>query len=165
MRIEELTQERNYGYKNFLHQGLTKQINSFRITAEDDRDLIFPTSGTEDNFTLGALSDQDQIMGVVSFAREGADREKLRHKGLLFRMYVAQEFSGQGMGGRLIQAVIDRAQQLPNMEQINLTVIASNAPARNLYQKFGFEVFSLERNAMKYKGKYLDEEMMALFLK
>ena len=164
MRIVDLTTEVNYDYKTFLHRGLREQPEVFRITEKDDRNLVFPTSGQQDSFTLGALSDQDELLGVVSFAREGATREKLRHKGLLFRMYVTPESSGQGIGSMLVQAVIDRARRLPDIEQVNLTVIASNAPARHLYSKFGFEVFSLEKHAVKYDGTYLDEETRVLFL-
>jgi len=64
----------------------------------------------------------------------------------------------------LVSEVIQRAKVLSGMEQINLTVIAANEPAKNLYTQIGFTVFSVEKNAIKYKGQYFDEEQMVLFL-
>ena len=101
---------------------------------------------------------------MVSFAREGENREKLRHKGLLFRMYVSANSAGKGIGRALIQAVIDRARRLPNLEQINLTVVASNERAVRLYASFGFVPFSHEERAIKYNGQYFNELTMALRL-
>ncbi len=70
-----------------------------------------------------------------------------------------------GIAKRLIQAVIEKALKLENMEQINLTVVASNNIAKAFYEKLGFVSYGLERNAIKWKGKYFDEELMSLKLK
>ena len=88
---------------------------------------------------------------------------KLRHKGLLFRMYVSPHFRGKSIAGLIIQEVIDRAKALGDIEQINLTVVSSN-PAKHLYERFGFTSFSLEKRAIKWQGMYLDEEAMVLFI-
>lgn len=50
------------------------------------------------------------------------------------------------------------------MEQINLTVIATNTVAKRQYEKLGFHSFALEKNAIKDNGVYYDEEQMVLFL-
>lgn len=163
MRIIELTVDNHFGYKAFLEEGLKTLPNRFRITAIDDSNLVFPTDGTLDSFTLGAIKDQ-RLLGVASFAREGLDREKLRHKGLIFRMYVRPEASGQGIGSQLLTELISRVRNIGDIEQINLTVVADNEPAKHLYAKYGFEVFSTERNALKYENQYFDEETRVLFL-
>lgn len=83
-------------YKQFLRVGLLDDEESFRITPEDDLHAPFPTKDQEDSFTLGAYMDAS-LAGVVSFTRDGIDREKLRHKGVLFRMYVSRDFRGRGI--------------------------------------------------------------------
>jgi GNAT superfamily N-acetyltransferase len=167
MKIVEIKTETDLDYKNFFLAGLREYEESFRISPQDELEAAFPTRGTADSFTLGAVSDDDGallLLGVVSFERDGATREKLRHKGLLFRMYVARRASGQGIGKILIREVIDRARRIDGIEQINLTVVAANERAKGIYAMFGFETFSIEKRAIKYKGKYFDEETMVLFL-
>ncbi len=163
--IHELTAAQADDYKAFLLTGLTEHADLFRLTVADERDAPFPTSGTADSFTLLATdTETGNWLGVVSFERDGKNRQKLRHKGILFRMYVDQAAAGQGIGRALIVAVIERAKQLPDMEQINLTLVGHNDRARRLYESIGFVRFGLERNAFKLNGHYTDEASMTLCL-
>ncbi|MFD2574217.1 GNAT family N-acetyltransferase [Spirosoma soli] len=164
MNLVELTAEQSFNYHQFMLNGLQKHRNCFRISAADQVNEPFPTRATPDSFTLGILTNTNELAGVVSFQREGQTREKIRHKGLLFRMYVASEYGGQGLGRLLLEETIRRARLLPAMEQINLTVITTNTVAKRQYEKVGFRSFALERNAIKDGDTYYDEEQMALFL-
>ena len=161
IKIAEITSDKIIAYKEFFTVGLLNDEENFRITPTDDLTAPFPTKDQEDSFTLGAYIDS-QLAGIVSFARDGIDREKLRHKGVLFRMYVAEEFRGMGIGKILVKECIHRVKKINDIEQINLTVIANNANAKTLYEKFGFTTFSSEQNAIKWKGKYFTEDQMAL---
>lgn len=164
VEIREMTSDQNCLYKQFLSSGFIEDEESFRITKNDDLNAPFPTKDTQDNFTLGAYV-ENTLAGVVSFTRDGIDREKLRHKGILFRMYVAKEFRGQGISKRLIEKLLIRVRELRDIEQINLTVISNNITAKALYTKFGFENYGLEKNAIKWHGKYFNEDQMVLILK
>lgn len=160
--LQDLTADDLPAYRALLLPGLTADVNSFRIAPDDETNAPFPTQNRPDSFTLGTFVD-GQLAGVVSFQRDGANRVKLRHKGLLFRMYVAPDFRGKGLAALLIQAVIDRGRALGDVEQINLTVVSSN-PAKRLYERFGFRTFSVEERAIKWQGTYLTEETMVRFL-
>ncbi len=163
--IRDLTDTEADVYKSFFMTGLTDHPDFFRISTDDERDAPFPTAGTADSFTLLATdADTDQWLGIVSFERDGRTRQKLRHKGTLFRMYVAQAAAGQGIGRALIQTLLERVRLLPNMEQINLTLAAHNHRARKLYESVGFVSYGIEPNAMKWQGRYVDEESMKLRL-
>ena len=164
MHLIELTTEHADSYKAFFTRAITLQPEFFRISPADEADAPFPTLGTPDSFTLAMTTPNGHLMGVVSFGREGANRTKLRHKGLLFRMYVAAEYAGRGIGRKLVNEVIQRARHLPGMEQIVLTVAHTNEIAKRLYESVGFQSFSLEIRAMKHEGNYFDEEQMVLFL-
>ncbi len=161
--IQEIKSDQLEMYKNFLRIGLINDEESFRISANDDLKTPFPTDGTEDSFTIGGYS-ENKLAGIVSFSRDGNDREKLRHKGILFRMYVSSEYCGRGIAKILIENVIKRTKILDNMEQINLTVVTNNLNAKNIYTKFGFKTFSSEKNAFKWQGKYFNKDAMVLFL-
>jgi cyclohexyl-isocyanide hydratase len=161
--ITEIKSDQIEQYKNFFTYGLINDEENFRITTDDDRNAPFPTRDKADSFTLGAYTGS-VLTGIVSFARDGADREKLRHKGILFRMYVSGDFRGQGIAKQLIEVLVNRVKTIPDIEQINLTVISNNASAKRLYEKFGFVTFGTEKNAIKWKNKYFDEDQMALKL-
>ncbi len=160
----ELNQKHLNQYRSFMIRGLNEHPDFFRISVEDEKNAFFPTLTKPDSFTLSAMN-QETIMGVVSFAREGENRMKIRHKGSLFRMYVAQEFSGRGIGKMLIQEVIQRAKLLPVMEQINLSLVSDNLRAKQLYSYFGFETYGIEKMAHKSGDQYFDEEFMSLNLR
>lgn len=164
MSLIELTNEHPHDYNAFFTSGLHAHRNCFRISPDDEAREPFPTTGTPNSFTLGLLTDAGTLAGVVSFQREGQTREKLRHKGLLFRMYVSAEHGGKGFGRQLLDAVVRRVREQTDVEQINLTVIATNESAKRLYEKAGFCSFARERNALKDGDVYHDEEQMVLFL-
>jgi RimJ/RimL family protein N-acetyltransferase len=58
--------------------------------------------------------------------------------------------------------LIRRARLCEGLEQINLTVMSDNEPAKKLYTSLGFTIYGVERNALKYKGRYFDEDFMVL---
>ncbi len=163
LEIIELDSSHIAEYKEFFKIGLIEDEYNFRISPKDEETSSFPTRDLDDSFTLASLSD-GKISGVLSFIRDGSDREKLKHKGLLFRMYVSPQYRGHGIAKKLIQTLIDRVKNLEGVEQINLTVVANNDSARSLYSKFGFVSYGFEKRALKWKNVYLDEEFMVLYL-
>jgi RimJ/RimL family protein N-acetyltransferase len=88
---------------------------------------------------------------------------KLRHKGILWGMYVRPQARGSGLAAALVQRVIAHGQTL--VEEICVTVVASNAAAHRLYCTAGFEQYGLERRALKIGDAYYDEVLMALPLR
>lgn len=164
LTILEITSKEKASYKAFLSVGLLNDEENFRITTNDDLNAPFPTADKIDSFTLGAYVG-NELAGVVSFSRDGIDREKLKHKGLLFRMYVSKHFRGNGIAKMLMEDLVNRVKLIGDIEQINLTVIANNAQAKTLYEKFGFVTFGSEQHAIKWKGKYFTEDQMVLRLK
>ncbi|NQZ76866.1 MAG: GNAT family N-acetyltransferase [Ekhidna sp.] len=88
----------------------------------------------------------------------------MRHKGILFKIYVDIAHRKQGIANGLIQEVIDRVKAINDIEQINLTVIPTNLHAKALYEKFGFNTFASEEKAIKWNGVYFTEDQMKLML-
>jgi ribosomal protein S18 acetylase RimI-like enzyme len=150
-------------YKIFLTAALLSDKENLLITNKDNKNAVFPTKDRNDSFTLGAYS-ENVLAGVVSFARDGEDREKLRHKGIISTMYVSKEFRGHGIARRLLEELIKKVKAIPDIEQINLIVISHNLAAKYLYEKFGFQKFGTELNSIKWEGKYFSEDLMVLRL-
>jgi ribosomal protein S18 acetylase RimI-like enzyme len=116
---------------------------------------------SQEAFTIGAFV-EDRLVGAVTLMRE--PKTKQRHKGSVFAMYVTPSERGKGIGKRLLQELIERAKRLNGLEQLQLTVVANNEAAVQLYSSLGFEVYGTERNAMKSGGQYWDEWLMVRFL-
>lgn len=150
-------------YKMFLTAALESDKENLLITHHDNTNAAFPTKDRNDSFTLGAYAD-NILAGVVSFVRDGEDREKLRHKGFISTMYVSKEFRGYGIAKKLLEELIKKVKAIPDIEQINLIVISDNSKAKQLYEKFGFEKFGTELNSIKWEGKYFSEDLMVLRL-
>lgn len=83
------------------------------------------------------------------------------HRGTL-GLVVRKEFRGRGIGAGLMKETIDRCRG--KFEQIDLTVLANNAQAIKLYERFGFKRYGRLSSAVKRSGKYFDFELMFLSL-
>lgn len=119
IEIKEILSSQIAQYKKFLTAALQIDKENLLITDKDNTDSPFPTKDRNDSFTLGAYID-NVLAGIVSFERDGENREKLRHKGLISTMYVSKEFRGRGIARDLLEEVIKRVKAIPDIEQINL---------------------------------------------
>jgi len=113
------------------------------------------------NFVMGAFAG-GTLTGVAGFVREQG--EKSRHKGFVWGVYVSQRWRGQGVGRRLMTALIEKARAQPGLERITLHVAAVQVAARQLYDSLDFEPFGYERESLKVAGVYVDEVFLVLHL-
>jgi RimJ/RimL family protein N-acetyltransferase len=111
---------------------------------------------------LGAFR-EGVLIGTLGFYRHGPI--KARHRASLWGMYVAPEERRQGIGKALILEAISRLREIADVEQVELTVVAGEHPARRLYLTLGFEVQGTLRRAMKTEGTYFDEEELVFWLR
>lgn len=85
---------------------------------------------------------------------------KQAHKALIWGMYVAPALRGNGLGRALLQAAIARAETMPGLQQLHLSVTQGNTAALRLYQRLGFEAYGCEPAALRVHGRDLDEILM-----
>ena len=137
-------------YEEILERGIAGATQSLRKrdTAPDD-------------VTFGAF-DGETLVGIAGFRR--GEEVKKRHKGVIWGMYVPREMRGKGIGKALLEAAIAHAKTLPQLEQINLSVVLTSREARHLFISLGFETYGLERRALKLRDRYFDQELMTLRL-
>ena len=109
---------------------------------------------------FGAFAD-GVLSGTAGFALPG--REKKRHKGLLWGVYVQAAARSQGLGRALTERVIDHASA--RVEQLHATVTTSNEAARQLYRSLGFQTYGLEPRGLKIGERYFDQELLVLMLR
>ncbi len=159
--IKEILSAAHAEYKLFLAAALECDKENLLITPKDNEESFFPTKDREDSFTLGAYA-ENELVGVVSFSRDGDTREKLRHKGHIATMYVSIKFRGHGIAKSLLEEVVKRVKTIAGIEQINLIVLSTNTVAQKVYTTFGFVKYGTELHSIKWEGEYFSEDLMVL---
>lgn len=98
---------------------------------------------------------------LAGFARvRGNVARRLAHSALVV-MGIAQSYWGQGIGTALLETIEHWAVQ-NQITRLELTVLASNRRAINLYLKAGFIVEGMRRHSIRYaNGEFADEYDMA----
>jgi L-phenylalanine/L-methionine N-acetyltransferase len=99
-----------------------------------------------------------RIAGSVSVTH--FQNPRLAHTGRLGIM-LHRDFWRQGVGSRLMQAILDIADNWLNLKRIELDVFTTNVAAIRLYEKFGFESEGVRRCATFGDGRWLDDVLMA----
>jgi GNAT superfamily N-acetyltransferase len=110
------------------------------IGVEKVADRLEPS---ENGAVLGAV-DGGELIGMVGVQRETA--LKLRHKALIWGMYVKPARRKHGTGSALLSAALDyAATRMLGLRQINLWVNVKNVSAIQMYRSAGFEPCGIER--------------------
>lgn len=99
----------------------------------------------------------DRIVGNASLKRFSGRRQHAASLG----MGVHDDFTGQGIGQALLQALIDVADNWLNIRRLELTVYTDNMAAVALYEKCGFVEEGLLRDFAFRSGIYVDAYAMA----
>lgn len=102
-----------------------------------------------------AFHNQD-LIGSVSIEK-GSKRS--RHLGT-FGITLSKEYRSDGIGFKLSQYAIKKAQKKLNIQLITLSSFEKNTPAINMYKKLGFVKYSHLPKGFVYKDGYENEVMM-----
>ena len=167
--IRELTGDDADEFRRLRLRALREHPDAFgssyeaesKVPLEASAERLRRNAELQDSFTLGAYRG-DTLVGMVGFYQE--TREKTRHRGSIWGIYVPYEEQGKGTGRALLARVLDLARALPGLEQVELQVVTRNSRARGLYASLGFETYGTEPRALFVNGEYLDEEHMVLLL-
>src|SRR5437773_5459193 len=107
---------------------------------------------------FGAFQDSE-LAGAAGLSFES--REKIRHKGTLFGMYVPPRFRGLGLGRQLVVAALECARSREGIKIVQLTVTQGNASAEALYRSCGFVQFGVEPFAVAVGSGYVSQVHMS----
>lgn len=91
--------------------------------------------------------------------------DKVQHKATLFAVYVAPASRGAGLARQLVQAMIAYARSQPQLQQLLLSVTASNRTAHQLYLSLGFTEYGREPRAILTAEGWHDQILMHLPLR
>jgi len=88
------------------------------------------------------------------------DNPRKRHSAGI-GMMVHRDYQGQGIGKKLLETLVDLADNWLMLVRVELGVYPDNERAIGLYKKYGFETEGVKRMSAARNGKYVDELMMA----
>ena len=153
-------------YQALRLRSLQEHPEAFGSSYEDEAGRTLETvqerlRTTEHHFTLGAWRGSD-LVGIAAFSRSPG--VKTRHRGGVGGMYVAPAARGGGVGRALLRAMIERAKQMPGLEEMILAVTVGNGAARSIYLAAGFRPSHVEKRYIKVADCYYDIEWMTLLL-
>jgi len=81
----------------------------------------------------------------------------------VFSLYVERSWRGKGVGGRLLQALIDRARQI-GFHKMVLSAFPFNKAGTALYERQGFRVVGVYKEQGLLDGRWVDTIIMEKLL-
>lgn len=150
--------------------GLTRQVGKesnyltfgpegIDISVEQEMDIIDRFMKARKSLMLVVEVD-DQIIGLANLAAFSI--EKQSHVAEL-GVSLIQEYWGYGIGGLLVEALIDFSREV-SLKVITLEVVVDNVRAVKLYEKYGFKICGTLHKRLKYQHLYYDSYVMELIL-
>lgn len=131
-------------------------------SSDFDRDVLINWYGTrneqKDRLDL-AIVDKTQNVMVGEVVVNLYDEKK---QSMNFRILIGPRGRDRGLGTEATQLFIDYVFKHTNLQQLTLSVFEFNPRARNVYEKVGFVVGSVDKNDLEYDGKWIDSINMKL---
>jgi len=152
-------------------------LEYLKIIGSESDNLTFGTDGLlcsveeEAKFLASELVSQTSVTLVAKRAGKiignarftGCLKERTKHRGDIGVSVLKSEW-GNGLGSRLMETLLDFAKNTAHVEVITLEVNQTNKRAIALYEKFGFRKTGVFEAYTKLDGKYVDFDMMVLYL-
>ena len=101
---------------------------------------------------------EGKIVGNIGFQQN--QRPRNQHMAS-FGMGVHDDFSGLGIGSKLLETVIDLADNWLNVHRIHIEAHCDNEHAIALYKKFGFEIEGEAKDNSFRDGKFVNTYYLA----
>ncbi len=167
MHIQNLRREQAEQFWKLRLEALKTQPEAFGSSYEEQvhtpmNEVESRINDEPDNYILGAFTEEGELIGMAGFRREPG--RKMRHKGMVWGVYVTSAHRGKGIAKALMQEILRRGQAIEGLRQIQLAVVTANTAAASLYKGLGFVSYGLEKEALMVDGRLYDEELMAYFL-
>ncbi len=156
-RVRRLTPEDITAFSRLRLEALGRFPDAFGADERDERSQAARLHAAwlaEDH--VAGVFHGEELVGTATFA--AATLKKMRHKGYVYAMYVADAAQGTGAADALMVYLLEKA--AAEVETLLLTVVASNSRARAFYEKHGFEAYGTEPDALRTPDASLDEVLM-----
>ncbi len=114
-----------------------------------------------DNSTAIVAEVDGKIVGLL--LAQGGKPRIFQHV-LEIGIAVNREYRGQGIGTRLMQAIIEWAQASEVIKRVQLDVYTRNQGAIKMYERLGFANEGCRRKALRHDDEYVDLYPMSILV-
>jgi RimJ/RimL family protein N-acetyltransferase len=114
--------------------------------------------GRLERYNLVAAYHGDKIVGTMAYVQ--SDSPKFRHWVRIQNVYLKPEFRGRGIIDLMLEQLIGRITQQPEIVQIRLGLFHTNIAARKVYERHGFQVYGEAPREALVDQQYLNEILM-----
>jgi RimJ/RimL family protein N-acetyltransferase len=141
---------------------MISEPDEHKFTVEDERKRI--TDYADDPARLRVVAEVNgEVVGHLHF--KVGDRRRVAHIGEL-AMTIVKPWRGQGIGKRLLAALLEWARASETVELVWLQVNSNNPAAIALYEQAGFRTFGRQPRGLRYgHGEYADVIYMSQAVK
>ena len=159
--VRRLTVENSEDFLALRLEGLSRHPEAFGADSAGDIALGMEEwcRRLTDNPVFGGFRDH-RLVATAGMYRES--REKMRHKGVLWGVYVTEAARRNGFGRAVVEAAVAEARQ--KVAQLMTAVSAGNQAALDLYLSLGFQPWGVQPRALKVGERYIDEIELLLIL-
>ncbi|WP_265502893.1 GNAT family N-acetyltransferase [Paracoccus beibuensis] len=160
MLVRRLSGEDAVQFRTVRLEGLERHPEAFGASYEDEAELPLTliSQKLSAGLVFGGFRGDQALEGVIGVMK--GQSEKVRHIATIWGMFVRPPARGTGLSSKLLQAAIDEASC--DCRSIRLSVVATNEPARRLYQRAGFTEWAVDTAALFVNGSFHDEILMRL---
>ena len=123
----------------------TREWYATRATVDDRLDLAVVDRGSGAVVGEVVLNEYDAVSGAANF-----------------RTLIGPAGRGRGLGTEAARLILRYGFEVLGLHRIGLDVFAFNPRARRVYEKVGFVVEGVKRDAFRFDGEYVDEIWMAI---
>lgn len=148
-------------------RALEHSPSSFLVTLAEEREggrarLASTLSQSDAEHAIFGAFDAERLVAVLGIRR--GERTRIRHRAMIWGMYVDADVRGRGVGGKLLDLALEHGRARMQVDVVSLEVESSNAAAKALYVSRGFRCWGSEPRALRIDGADRDEDHMLLEL-
>jgi RimJ/RimL family protein N-acetyltransferase len=158
---EDAESLQNFFYQSALDSTHTLHYKEKNISLDKLRERSKQAIESQHDLFLGVF-DSEKIIGQLSFRITYPEHPWVKHIGE-FGMTVLKSYWGKGIGSTLLKIMETFAKTI-DVTRIEAKVRASNARGLALYQKSGYEIEGIRKNAALINGSFEDEYYIAKLL-
>jgi putative acetyltransferase len=145
---------------NEMRQQIEVRINTLALATEtiSFTEAFLKNMGTDDHILVAET--EGKVVGMIGLHIFKSARQ--RHIASL-GMTIMREYQGKGIGKKLMENILDLADNWLMLIRIELDVTEDNERAIRLYRSFGFDVEGKKKYSIIKNGKYEDVLLMARY--
>ncbi|HSA06785.1 MAG TPA: GNAT family N-acetyltransferase [Candidatus Gastranaerophilales bacterium] len=126
------------------------------------QNMINGLSGESDHMFVAEAFMENRVVILGIAGLHVNKNPRMKHSATI-GILVHTAYQGKGIGKKLMDKVIDLADNWLLLKRIELEVISDNIPAINLYKKYGFTQEGIKKYCVIKNGKYMDAVLMARY--